>query len=175
VSLNPVAAAFQTMRYALTGRLHFSQQRVGDVFIDERGCRFRVFRYVEVTPSPDRPAQPGAVFIPRFHVKGMSPRVNQLFSWLPIPCFVGLPGFRSKRWMMAETTGEAAGYYEWDCVQDVENYARSFAGRFMTGRSVPGSIQFSIYSIESAPPPPAPDYAATITTEAYPPLVVIKR
>lgn len=174
MSLNPAMAALRTARYALTGRLHFSRLPVGHVFVDERGCRFRVFRYVEVKPAADRPAQPGAVFILRFHVAGMSPRVNQLFSWLPIPLFVGLPGFRTKRWMVDDVTGDFAGYYEWDSVRDVENYARSFAGRFMTNRSVPGSIQFSIYAFDAAPPPPATDYSAVITAQAYPPLAVIK-
>jgi hypothetical protein len=174
MNLNPLAAALHTTRYTLAGRLHFLQQPLGNVFIDEGGHCFRVFRYVEVTPLHDQPARPGAVFIPRFHPKGMSPRTNQLFSWLPIPFFVGLPGFRTKRWMVDDATGDFAGYYEWDSVRDVEHYARSFAGKFMAARSVPGSIQFSIYAFDAAPPPPAAEYATVVTTQAYPPLTVIK-
>ena len=34
--------------------------------------------------------------------------------------------------------------YEWDSVQDAENYEKSFAIKLMTKRAVPGSINFEI-------------------------------
>jgi hypothetical protein len=41
----------------------------------------------------------------------MSPRQNKLFSLLPIPFFVGLPGFRSKLWMVNEATSDCQRKY----------------------------------------------------------------
>ena len=144
MSLNPLASIIKTIGYVLHGQIHFPDERLGEIITLEGGQQFRVFRQVIIDPSYDQPARPDAVFIPRFHVTGMSPRMNILFSWLPIPLIVGLPGFRSKLWLLDETTGDFAGYYEWDTVQDAENYRHSFAARFMTGRSRPDSVSFRI-------------------------------
>lgn len=70
----------------------------------------------------------------------MSARQNKLFSLLPIPFFVGLPGFRSKLWMLNEASGDFQGIYEWDSVEHVKNYANSFAIKFMTMRSARGQF-----------------------------------
>ncbi len=142
--LNPLASALKTAGYLFHGRIHFPHQRLGEVLILEGGQPFRVFRPAVIDPTADQPEKPGAIFIPRFHVAGMSPRMNILFSWLPIPLIVGLPGFRSKLWLLDETTGDFAGYYEWDTVQDAENYQHSFAAWFMTGRSRPESVSCRI-------------------------------
>ena len=41
-------------------------------------------------------------------------------------------------------TGENQGVYEWETVDHAESYARSFALRFMTRRSIPGSVSYRI-------------------------------
>ena len=74
----------------------------------------------------------------------MSPRQNKLFSLLPVPFFVGLPGFRSKLWMLNEASGDFQGIYEWDSVEHAKNYADSFAMKFMTMRSARGSVSYMI-------------------------------
>jgi hypothetical protein len=153
--LTPWFSALKALQYLLSGRLHFPKEQVGAGFGDERGQRFRVFRYAVVNPGPAHAGKPQAVFIPHFHVAGMSVRVNMLFSLLPIPFYIGLPGFRSKRWMVDDATGDFAGYYEWETVANAENYAHSFAAKFMTARSVPGSVWFKVYPVETAPAPPA--------------------
>ena len=90
-----------------------------------------------------RPRCPGATLVVRFRVAGMTVRQNILFSWLPIPFFVGFPGFRSKLWMV-DPTGLYQGAYEWDTVEDAGAYAWSFTMRFMTMRSIPGTISYWI-------------------------------
>lgn len=110
----------------------------------EDGQEFVIFRQVLVEPSQDQPEKPGAILRVRFHVANMSPKQNKLFSLLPMPFFIGLPGFRSKLWMLNETTGDFQGVYEWDTVQDAENYASSFAMKFMRIRPVPGSVSYKI-------------------------------
>ena len=61
--------------------------------------------------------------------------------------YVGLPGFRSKLWMVNPESGDFSGYYEWDTIEDAENYGRSFAAGFMTRRSVPGSVSLKVLPI----------------------------
>lgn len=126
----------------LTGRVHFPRERIGRPVTLDDG-EWRVFREMVIDPSEGTPPAE-AVFRPRFHVKSMSPTVNQWFSWLPIPFFAGLPGFRRKLWLVDPVSGDFSGYYEWQCPEDADAYAQSFAMRFMTRRSIPGSVSARI-------------------------------
>jgi len=141
---NPFLSLLKTLSYALTGRLHFPRKRIGEVITMEDEQDFVIFRQVIVDPSQDQPEEPGATFRVRFHVAHMSARQNKLFSLLPIPFFAGLPGFRSKLWMLNEASGDFQGIYEWDSVEHAKNYANSFAMKFMTMRSARGSISYEI-------------------------------
>ncbi len=145
--LNPFRAFWNTLGLALRGRVHFPRRRLGETLVLENGEPWVIFRQVIVDPGPGRPPKPGAVFRPRFHVAGMSVRQNTLFSWLPVPFILGLPGFRSKLWLYNPANGDFQGIYEWDTVQDAENYGRSFAMQFMARRSVPGSVSYSVTAI----------------------------
>jgi len=109
-----------------------------------------VLRELVLTVPVDRLAAE-AIFRPRFHVKGMGPAVNEWFSWLPIPFFAGLPGFRRKLWLLDPASGDFSGYYEWQTTEDANTYARSFAMRFMTNRSVPGSVSARVIRREDYP------------------------
>ena len=141
---NPFLAFLRTHWYLLGGRLHFLRDRIGETLTMENGQEFTIFRQVIVDPGKGQPEEPGAVFRVRFRVANMSPEQNKRFSLLPIPFFVGLPGFRSKLWTLNAASGLFQGIYEWDTIQDVQNYASSFAMRFMTRRSVPGSVSHQV-------------------------------
>lgn len=154
-SLSPFASFVHAAAALLCGRLHFDHSRVGEEFTDPDGQHFRVFRAVVLDPRPGQPAKPGAVFIPHFHVAGMTVRANILFSLLPMPFFLGLPGFRSKCWMVDDQSGDFSGYYEWDTLEDARAYASSFAARFMTARSIPDSVKMTVYPVDQAPSSPA--------------------
>ena len=142
---NPFFSLLTTISYVLRGRLHFPGERIGEVLTMEDGKVYTVFRQAIVDPSPDQPKEPGVTFKVRFRVARMSTKQNKLFSLLPIPFFVGLPGFRSKLWMLNEASSECQGIYQWDTMQDAENYASSFAMKFMTLRSIPGSVSYEIF------------------------------
>ena len=131
-SLHPLQSLANTITLLLRGRVHFPRERLGQTLVLE-GEKWIIFRQVVIDPGPGQPAQPGAVFRPRFHVRGMSARANMLFSWLPVPFITGLPGLRSKLWL-----------YEPASVEDAERYSRSFAAAFMTRRSLPGSVSFRV-------------------------------
>ena len=141
--LNPFSALLNTFALALSGRIHFSRRRIGATIVLD-GQAWTIFREVQIDLQPGRPAKPGAIFRPRFHVAGMSTRMNILFSWIPVWFILGLPGLRSKLWLVDPATGDFSGYYEWDTVQNAQNYANSFAAGFMTRRSLPGSVSFKV-------------------------------
>lgn len=141
---NPLMAFLRTQGYLLTGRLHFPRSRVGEKVKMSDGREFTIFREGRVDARPGQPREPGATFIVRFHVAGMSPRRNKLFSLLPMPFCMGFPGFWSKLWTIDEKTGGFQGIYQWNTVQNAEDYAHSVALTFMTRRSLPGSMSYEI-------------------------------
>ena len=145
--MNPFHSLIKTHWNLLTGRLHFPRERIGDSFTLGDDQVFTIFRQVIVDPPKGRQAKPRAIFRVRFRVANMTVEQNKRFSILPIPFFIGLPGFRSKLWMLDRTTGDSQGVYQWDTVQDAQNYANSFAIKFMTRRAVLGSISQEVRPI----------------------------
>ena len=150
--MNPFLSFMKTHWILLTGRLHFSRERIGETFTLGDDQVFTIFRQVIVDPPRGQFAKPEALFRVRFRVVNMTLELNQRFSILPIPFFIGLPGFRSKLWMHDRTTGDSQGVYQWDTVQDAQNYANSFAMKFMTRRAVPGSISHEMLPISQEQP-----------------------
>ncbi|MFX1537572.1 MAG: hypothetical protein ACFFDI_25500 [Promethearchaeota archaeon] len=140
---NPFYSFIRTFWYIASRRVHFPLNRIGEE-LEVKDERFVIFRQVIIDPHPNQQEKPGAIFRVRFRLANMSLKQNIRFSRLPIPFFIGLPGFRSKIWMHNESTGWCFGIYEWDSVQAAEKYVQSFAVRFMTRRSVPGSISHGI-------------------------------
>ena len=141
--LSPIYSLIHFIGLAVSGRLHFPRQRVGqELWLD--GEKWVIFRQAVVDPGKGQPFKPGAVFRPRFHVAGTSVRRNIRFSLIPIPFYVGMPGFRSKLWLAQPESGDFSGYYEWGTLEQAENYSHPLAAGFMTRRSVPGSVSFRV-------------------------------
>ncbi|MBE6024903.1 MAG: hypothetical protein E7231_17270 [Cellulosilyticum sp.] len=102
---------------------------------------FKIFRYAELRKkAPD----PEAWFIVRFRLKHMDVKKNRVFSLLPMFILFHFKGFRSKYWLMNEATNTCMGVYRWQTLEDAKRYSKSLAMKFMTRRSVEGSIQFSM-------------------------------
>ncbi len=154
VTSSPLRSFLNTFNYLLRGRLHFPQDRQDQELTMADGQTLAIFRQARVDPAPDQPQNPQATLIVRFQVARLTARQNELFSLLPMPFFIGLPGFRSKLWTVNRQTGISQGIYQWDTVQDAENYAKSFAMDFMTRRSVPGSVSWQIIPQTSMSPTP---------------------
>jgi len=144
MKLNPWVSFMKANLSLIAGRFHFPRERLGEVLAQEDGGKFTIFRQMVKDPGRETDRVPGAVFKVRFQVAKMSPRRNKIFSWFTIPFFAGLPGFRSKLWLLDEENSFFMGIYEWASVEDAENYSQSFAMKFMTNRSVPGSASFEI-------------------------------
>jgi hypothetical protein len=126
----------------------FPRQQVGTCVTLPDGRTYRIHREVPVDADNTEPLQPGAVFIPHFRVRNMSPRVNIWFSRLPMLIILGLPGFRSELWLIHEPSGEFAGRHEWEAgcggKRDAEKCQHSPAMTFMTRRSNPESVSSEV-------------------------------
>ncbi|MFX0205539.1 MAG: YdhR family protein [Candidatus Hodarchaeota archaeon] len=142
-----ICSFFKTLYYILRRRLHFPKERNTELVWASNGKKYVIFRGLTVDPKKNQPEKPGVILRIQFDFKNGSARTNKRMSKISIPFFAGLPGFRSKYWMIHEPSGGFQGVYEWDSVQDAENYKKSFAIKLITRRAVPGSMNFEIARI----------------------------
>lgn len=158
---NPAIGVTRTLALMAAGRFQFHPEAVDRILETDDAARYRVFR--RVTTRGDAPP-PAALFIVRFTVKGMTVRQNIRFSRLPMLVFMGFAGFRSKYWCVDDTTGAYQGVYEWQTRAHAEAYVASIALRFMTDRSIPGSVSHRILDRTGTEPWPI-----TLHTREYEP------
>jgi len=142
---NPIIGFLRTLMLFLMGKIKFIKADIGKEITTEEGMKFKVFRHV-IIHSEKNVGNPQAVFRLRFQPKNMTVEENKRFSKLPMLVFMGFRGFRSKYWMVNKETGICLGVYEWDTFEDAERYSESIALRFITLRSVEGSVSFEIES-----------------------------
>ncbi len=138
---NPAIGVVRTLAMMATGRVRFHPDDVDRILETDDRARYRVFRHVTVQRDAPLPA---ALYIVRFTVQGMTVRQNIRFSRLPMLVCMGFAGFRSKYWCVDDTTGAYQGVYEWQTRAHAEAYVASIALRFMTNRSIPGSVSYRI-------------------------------
>ena len=138
----PLFLLARSAGFWLLGRVHFPKNRIGEVVREQED--FVIFRQVVVDPAGDQPERPGAVFKVRFHFARFSTKMNKILSLIPIPFIIAQPGFRSKTWMLGKKTGIFQGAYEWDTVDEAQNYWTSFPMKLMKKRAVPESLSHEI-------------------------------
>lgn len=66
------------------------------------------------------------------------------FSVLPMLFLLGFCGLREKYCCVNDASGLCQGVYARQTIEDAEKYTHSIAMRFMTNRSVPGSVSFRV-------------------------------
>lgn len=144
MKLNPLFVIFKSIILLIGGRVQFPKDRVGATITREDGQTFTVFREVVMKRKSNQPVMPEGIFQVWFHTKMPAPRTVKI-SYAPLFGFLGLPGFHSKLWMYNEATGEFGGIYEWDTVEDANNYDKSYAMKFSHWRSVPGKFRTTVF------------------------------
>ncbi|MGF7117685.1 hypothetical protein [Methanobacterium oryzae] len=137
---NPLYSLLNTISLFLRRKVHFSREKIGKVIVTEDNEEFVIFREVKVNAKIDKPA----VFKVKFLLSGMDPKNNIRFSWLPVPFFIGLQGFKAKVWTLNYENNYFQGIYEWKNEKYAKKYSKSFAYRFMSRRSVQGTVSFEI-------------------------------
>jgi hypothetical protein len=143
-----VPAALQDL---LTRRTHCDQDGVGQRLRMSDGRMYTPFRHTIKDPAYWARNHEPAVLQPRFHLHFLSPNRRRLHALFRVVCimttpfFVGLPGFRSKLWMVDPATGDFAGLYEWDDAATAYAYAEGLA-KVLLRLSIPNSVSYQLQS-----------------------------
>ena len=127
----------------LLGDTRYPRERVGTTLTLEDGHAYRIFREVIMKNNP--PQATGGVFRVWFYAV-TTPRQTILMSHATQLFFVGMPGFRSKTWLLNDQTQEFGGIYQFDTVEDARGYAESFAMGLSKRRSRPGMFSIEYYT-----------------------------
>ena len=144
--LPPVLLARATW-LRLSRRVHFPRDEIGDVVSGVQED-FQVFRKMVVDPADAQSGRPGAIFEVEFEFARFSPETNRWLSRIPMAFIAAQPGFRSKTWMLGRNSGSFKGLYEWDSVNDAEDYWASFPMRLMKRRAATGTLTRAIHPTE---------------------------
>jgi hypothetical protein len=144
--LRSVPSAFRDL---LTRRTRCHTSNLGRPLRMSDARTYIPFRHTRKASAYWSTTSPPAVLQPRFHLRAMGPQRRRLHALFRVVCilttpfFVGLPGFRSKLWMVDPATGDFAGLYEWDDAPTAGAYAEGLAA-VLRLLSVPGSVSYEI-------------------------------
>ena len=140
---NPLYGFFKTLLLLVSGRVQFSKEIIGATIVMSDGAKFKIFRRIIIKKFINDNIKPKGLFNVRF-TPTMDIKKNIKLSKILMLIFMGFKGFRSKYWCVNEDTGMCQGLYEWDKLEDAENYSKSIAVKNMTKRSKPDSISYKI-------------------------------
>jgi hypothetical protein len=127
------------------GRIQFPKDRIGEIIHEDEP--FEIFRQMIAEPVGYKSDPPRAMLRVYVDYKHFSPRVNKVLSLIPVPLIAAQPGFRSKIWLVGRETGITQGLYEWDTIEDAENYWTSLPMQLLKKRAVSGSLHYHLYEI----------------------------
>ena len=153
------------LRDLLSGTTRCHRELVGVELTMSDGRTYVPFRHTRRSEARWSHDHPPAVIQPRFHLEVLPPRWRRLHALFRVICivttpfFVGLPGFRSKLWMVDPVTGDFAGLYEWDDAATARAYAEGLS-RVLRVLSAPGSVSYELVEGSTVRGVPEHEHAA---------------
>ncbi len=134
----PVCLVLSLLRLTL-GRLRFSNQMTGGTIQINDGEEFRIFRHISRYPFHWNNST--TVFIVNFKFSRLSHRANKIASIIPMLLITGFPGFNIKIYCVNLQNGFWQGMYQWESIQALEEYKKSFVFKVMNKRAIKSSIK----------------------------------
>ncbi|MEJ2103663.1 MAG: hypothetical protein P8X47_03685 [Ignavibacteriaceae bacterium] len=140
--MTALSSIIRAIFYLFISKLHFPSNYNNQIVRMDNGKEFGIFRHMHLK-SGHQP-EVGSIFIVRFKFKKFSHGTNIRLSRIPILLIAGFPGFRDKLWMIDWKTDYWQGLYQWENVETIEEYKKSFVLRMMNRRAIAKSISYEI-------------------------------
>ena len=137
-----LSSIIRAIYYLFISKLHFTSNYNNQIVRMDDGKEFRIFRHMHLKSSSQ--SETGSILIVRFKFKKFSHKANIRLSRIPILLIAGFPGFRDKLWMIDWKTGYWQGAYQWENVEAIEKYNKSFVLGMMNKRAIKDSISYNI-------------------------------
>lgn len=141
----PLTCLIVSICKLLIGKLKLSRGFIGRVVKMDDNLYFHIFRHIR-TSKADSDLK-STVFIVSFKFSRLSHKANKLASIIPMLLITGFPGFLKKIYAVNPENGYWQGMYQWESVEKLEEYKKSFVFKMMNKRAIPESI--SLFQIEN--------------------------
>jgi len=125
----------------LKGNVTFLKDLNGSIIKEEKED-FLIFRKVVISKKDRQISNRSVILKVFFHFKKFSFKVNRILSLIPIPLIIAQPGFKSKTWLTGKETDTFYGLYEWDNIENAEQYLESLPLKLMKRRAIPETLKF---------------------------------
>ena len=136
--LAPVCLIVSVFRL-ITGKLRLSELFMGEIIAMDAHSNFQVFRHI--TDRKVTFTSKFTVFIVSFKFSHLSHKANKLASIIPMLLITGFPGFVKKIYAVNPKNGYWQGMYQWESLEYLEEYKKSFVFNVMNKRAIPKTIQ----------------------------------
>ena len=134
----PIVCLMISIFRLISGKLVLSR-KYHDIEINTNGGKvFRIFRFIRLKKAV--PDNTGCVFLVSFKFAHLSHSLNKLASIIPMLMIAGTPGFLAKIYAVDPDEGYWQGMYQWESIEHLNKYKKSFVFRMMNRRAVPESI-----------------------------------
>lgn len=147
--LPPVCLIVSVFRL-ITGKLRLSDLFMGEIIAMDDNSSFQVFRHI--TYQKVTFTSKFTVFIVSFKFSHLTHKANKIASIVPMLLITGFPGFVKKIYAVNPENGYWQGMYQWESLEYLEDYKKSFVFKVMNKRAIPNtiqSIQFENKSLEN--------------------------
>jgi len=134
----------RTIFYVVSFKLRFPEKYYNKNVLMEDGLEFKIFRHMKLKQKKN--ANVGSIFIVRFKFNKYDHTKNIKLSKIPIPLIAGFSGFRDKLWMIDWKTGYWQGLYQWESIEAIEKYKKSFVLGIMNKRSNKDTLSYKSIS-----------------------------
>jgi hypothetical protein len=135
----PPVCLFVSVFRLITGKLRLSDLFKGEIIEMDDHSNFQVFRHI--TDRKVTFTSKFTVFIVSFKFSHLSHKANKLASIVPMLLISGFPGFVKKIYAVNHKNGYWQGMYQWESLESLEEYKKSFVFRVMNKRAIPKTIQ----------------------------------
>ena len=140
--MTALSSIIRAIYYLFISKLHFPSNYNNQIVRMDEGKEFKIFRHMHLKSSSQ--LENASIFIVRFKFKKFSHNTNIILSRIPILLIAGFPGFRDKLWTIDWKTGYWQGIYQWENVEAIENYKKSFVLGMMNKRAIDHTISYEI-------------------------------
>ena len=135
----PPVCLFVSLFRLITGKLRYSDLFMGEIIEMDDKSNYQVFRHI--TDRKVSFTSKFTVFIVSFKFSHLSHEANKLASIVPMLLITGFPGFVKKIYAVNPKNGYWQGMYQWESLEYLEEYKKSFVFKVMNKRAIPKTIQ----------------------------------
>lgn len=136
---HPLTSLLVSIFQLIIGRLRFSNLYMDQIIVMDDDSNFEIFRHI--TKKKVTFNSKYTVFIVSFKFSHLSHKANKLTSIIPMLLIAGFPGFVKKIYAVNHKNGYWQGMYQWESLEYLEEYKKSFVFKVMNKRAIPKTIQ----------------------------------